>query len=49
MEGDGARVKQLAARYGFRVKKMLDGGAVLEGSANQFDAAAGDPAIGKGP
>ncbi len=47
VEGDGARVKKLAARYGFRVTKLVDGGAVVEGSANQFDAAAGDPEIAR--
>src|SRR5512139_948359 len=47
VEGDSARVKRLAARYGFRVTKILDGGAVVEGSANQFDAAAGDPDIAR--
>ena len=43
VSGDTAQVQKLAARFGLRVKKVLDAGAVLEGSANQFDAAAGDP------
>ena len=43
VSGDTARVPQLAARFGLRVKKVLDAGAVVEGSAGQFDAAAGDP------
>src|SRR5512139_2135181 len=41
VSGDSARVQKLAARFGLRVTKVLDGGAVLEGSANQFDAASG--------
>ena len=43
VSGDTARVQKLAARFGLRVTKVLDAGAVLEGSANQFDAASGDP------
>ena len=47
VDGDAGRVQKLAARYGFRVKKVLDSGAVLEGSANQFSAAAGDPELAR--
>ena len=47
VDGDSARVQRLAARYGLRVKKMLEAGAVLEGSANQLDAAAGDPELAR--
>ncbi len=47
VDGDAGRVQKLAARYGLRVKKVLDSGAVLEGSANQFDAAAGDPELAR--
>ena len=47
VDGDSARVQRLAARYGLRVKKALEAGAVLEGSANQVDAAAGDPEMAR--
>ena len=47
VDGDNARVQRLAARFGLRVKKVLDAGAVLEGSANQLDAAAGDPELAR--
>ena len=43
--GDAASLQGVAARHGLRVKKVLDPGVVLEGSAGQFDAAAGDPAL----
>src|SRR5512136_2039982 len=45
VQGDAARAQQLAARFGLRVKKVLESGAVLEGTAGQIDAAAADPDI----
>ncbi|MCX6549757.1 MAG: S8 family serine peptidase, partial [Acidobacteria bacterium] len=43
VSGDATRLQQAAKRYGLRVKKTLDDGVVLEGSAAALDAAAGDP------
>lgn len=35
VQGDSAQAQQLAARLGLRVKKVLESGTVLEGSAGQ--------------
>ena len=45
VDGDAATLRQVAARYGLRVKRQLDAGLVLEGSAEAFDAAANDAAL----
>ncbi|MCU0622130.1 MAG: S8 family peptidase, partial [Gemmatimonadales bacterium] len=45
VQGDSARAQQLAARFGLRVKKVLESGTVLEGSAGQIEAAAADPEV----
>ena len=45
VQGDAAALQALAARHGLRVRKVLEAGVVLEGSAGQLDAAAADPAF----
>ena len=45
VKGDAAALQALAGRHGLRVRKVLEAGVVLEGSAGQLDAAAADPAF----
>ena len=45
VKGDAAALQALAARHGLRVRKVLEAGVVLEGSAGQLDDAAADPAF----
>jgi hypothetical protein len=42
--GDGA-IDQLVTRYGARLKKRIQGGAVLEATGGQIDAIAQDPDV----
>ena len=48
VDGDAATLRQMASRHGLRVKRQLDAGLVLEGTAEGFDAAANDSAFTHG-